>query len=120
MELGIYLTLQGTPKNALRHIGIYLKVVYRVVRHPYKKDPKRDPHQHTLHYQNPRGVHMMFKAWTLNRGGAPCITVDDINPALPIIRNIPQLWVIKVMQDLCHQPLVVTGTLEGTLTQTLF
>ena len=32
--------------------------------------------------------------------------VDDINPALPIIRNMPQLplfRVLKVMQDLYHQ-----------------
>ena len=34
-------------------------------------------------------------------------TVDDINPALPMIRNIPYFpdcWVLKVMQDLYHQP----------------
>ena len=37
-------------------------------------------------------------------GGQP--TVDDINPELPIIRNIPELpWfrVLPVMQDLHHQ-----------------
>ena len=35
-----------------------------------------------------------------------CRTVDDINPALPIIRNIPEsplLRVPKVMQDLYRQ-----------------
>ena len=33
-------------------------------------------------------------------------TVDDINPALPTIRNIPYFpyfWVLTVMQDFFHQ-----------------
>ena len=31
-------------------------------------------------------------------------TVGDINPALPRIRDVPQSRVIRVMQDLYHQP----------------
>ena len=35
-----------------------------------------------------------------------CDSIDDINPKLPVIRNMPlfpQFRVLKVMQDLYHQ-----------------
>ena len=54
----------------------------------------------------PRTYGLNQHIYRCTQGSAPGRAVDDINPALPIIKNIPQFpefRVLKVMQDLYHQ-----------------
>ena len=70
-----------------------------IVRHPYNKDPTRDPTLENYPVSDNEGILRLGLGRWLKIGarlgtnallrGLSDTTIDDINPALPILRKIP-------------------------------